>query len=263
MSKCEKPARAEHSGSFRIDVSPGVAIPDWSVVTSMAVGDALKAIFETCNWSNRWQGLSEAEWHTRCSILKTYARTGHAPSLNLLATATGISRENLQPLVMQLAARDIVVVDEDGYSIIGAYPFVDSMTEHRVQLDDVMVNAMCAIDALGAGAMLGRDTTIKSSCRCCGASVCIQTKKQGTALADFSPADIVIWAGIQYENNCAAHSLCTTMAFFCSSAHLKSWLASHPSKPSGYGLSLEEGFQLGKAIFMPLLTGGKEATVFS
>lgn len=262
MSENEKPVRAEQSGSFKIDACPGVTIPDWSVVTSERVGDALEAIFETCNWNNRWAGLSEDEYRTRCAILKAYARTGHAPSIEDLGTETGYEPEKLQMLIAKLAARDMIVTGEDCCVIIGAYPFVDRDTEHHVHVGNTTVNAMCAIDSLGAGAMLDSDVTIKSSCRYCTSPIHILTKQRGTALKESEPDDIIVWAGVQYENNCAASSLCTTMAFFCSNNHFNSWFASQASKPSGYRLSLEEGFQLGKAIFMPLLAGDKEATVF-
>ena len=164
----------------------------------------------------------------------------------------------MRDLIAKLAARDMVVPDCDDATVIGAYPFTDRDTEHRVRLGESVMNAMCAIDSLGAGAMLGTDTTIASACRVCGAPIHVQTRDRGTALADHTPTGAVVWAGIQYANSCAADSLCTVMAFFCSDAHLDSWRADQDPEPKGFRLSMDEGFQMGKAVFMPLLATAAE-----
>ena len=73
-----------------------------------------------------------------------------------------------------------------------------------------------------------------------------------------SPSGAVVWSGIQYFNGCAAESLCTVMAFFCSDGHLESWRdANHPDV-KGFKLSMDEGLQVGKAIFMPMLATASE-----
>ena len=112
---------------------------------------------------------------------------------------------------------------------------------------------MCAIDALGAGAMLGTDVAIESACRFCGTPIRIETRNNGTALEAYSPMSAVVWSGIQYSNSCAADSLCTVMAFFCTDEHLESWRDTRDAKQKGFRLSMNEGLQMGKAIFMPLL----------
>ena len=238
---------------FEITIRPGVTTPDWSVVTSGTVREALEAIFETCDWQERWAGLDEAQDRTRRAILESYPRIGHAPSIDDLVEATGFAPDRVRDLIAKLAARDMVVLDSNDTTVIGAYPFVDRNTEHRVRLGETVLNAMCAIDSLGAGAMLGADTSIESECRSCGTPIRVETRDRGTALADHAPAGAVVWAGIQYANNCAADSLCTVMAFFCSGAHLESWRAGQDPAPRGYRLSMDEGLQMGKAIFMPLL----------
>ena len=240
-------------GRLEITVRPGVTTPDWSVVTSETVREALGEIFETCDWEERWAGLDEAEDRTRRAILETYPRTGHAPSIDDLALTTGFAPGQVRGLIAKLKARDMVVLDRNGATIVGAYPFVDRPTEHRVHLGETVVNAMCAIDALGAGAMLGIDAVVESACRSCGAPIRARTREKGAALADYAPTDAVVWTGIQYANSCAADSLCTVMAFFCSNAHLNTWRASQDSESRGFRLSMDEGLQMGKAIFMPLL----------
>ena len=129
-----------------------------------------------------------------------------------------------------------------------------------MQLGEAVLNAMCAIDALGAGAMLGRDAAITSACRSCGAALRVQTRDRGRSLADHAPSSAVVWVGIQYANRCAADSLCRVMAFFCSDAHLDSWRAEQDAEPNGFRLAMDEGLQMGKAIFMPLLVAAPRET---
>ena len=236
-----------------IAVRPGVTMPDWSAVTSGIVREALAAVFETCDWRARWAGFDEAQDRTRRAILDSYPRIGHAPTIGDLVEATGLAPDRLRDLIAGLAARDMVVLDADDATMIGAYPFIDRQTGHHLRLGEIQLNAMCAIDALGAGAMLGADTIIASACRDCGAPIRIETRQRGTALADHAPPGAVVWAGIRYADGCAAESLCTVMAFFCSEAHLESWRAGQDPAPRGFRLSPEEGLQMGKAIFMPLL----------
>ncbi|MHA1564920.1 MAG: alkylmercury lyase family protein [Alphaproteobacteria bacterium] len=241
------------SGGIAIAIRPGVTTPDWSVVTSETVREALGATFETCDWEDRWAGLDEAQDRTRRAILEAYPRIGHAPSINELALATRFTPDRVRDLIAKLKARDMVVLDRDGAKLAGAYPFIDRATEHRMKVGETALHAMCAIDALGTGAMLGTDIVIESACRSCGAPIRIETRDMGAALGDHSPGRAVVWTGIQYADRCAADSLCTVMAFFCSGEHLDSWRDSQNPKPNGFRLSLDEGLQMGKAIFMPLL----------
>lgn len=241
------------TGRPEIIVRPGVTTPDWSVVTAETVREALGAIFETCDWQGRWAGLEDAEDRVRRAIIESYPRMGHAPSVDDVAELTGFPSEQVRDLLSKLRARDMVVLDRDGTTLIGAYPFIDRITEHRVKVGETTLHAMCAIDALGTGAMLGRDVVIESVCRSCAAQIRVQTRGKGATPASHWPRSVVVWAGIQYADRCAADSLCTVMAFFCSDAHLDSWRGSQAREPDGFRLSLEEGFQMGKAIFKPLL----------
>ena len=247
------PATGADAEIVEIAIRPGVTTPDWSVVTSETVREALGAVFETCDWEQRWAGLDAAEDRTRRAILAAYRRNARAPSTNELTLSTGFTPDQVCDLVANLKARDMVILDRDGTKLIGAYPFRDGGTEHRVQLGEAVLHAMCAIDALGAGAMLGTDVVIESACRFCGAPIRIETRNRGQALAACSPMSAAVWSGIEYSNGCAADSLCSVMAFFCTDDHLDSWRDGWDTKPRGFRLSMNEGLQMGKAIFMPLL----------
>ncbi|GLS36653.1 hypothetical protein GCM10010869_22440 [Mesorhizobium tianshanense] len=234
-------------------VRPGVTFPAWSVVSSPAVKEALLAMVGSDHVLNRWSGYDPATDRVRVALLQLYAEDGRAPSIGALAERAGLSGTAIRPLLQELRRRDLIVLD--GEQIVGAYPFADQDTGHQVTLDGRELNAMCAVDALGIGAMTGRDITIVSCCRRCGAPIRITTRDKGRALADVEPKSAVMWQSVRYEGGCAASSLCATTAFFCSDEHLSARRDGRSADESGFRLSTEEGFEAGRALFGPSLAG--------
>ncbi len=253
MSTTETASTVASDGRLEISLAPGVTFPNWSAVSSETVRETLDAIFEAFNVEKCWRGMGSTENRVRRAILDHYGKTGHAPSLARLAEITGLDADDIGGLVKKLKGRDLLVLDESGEAITGAYPFTERHTGHRVHLGDVPLNAMCAIDALGAPAMYGEDALIQSACRQCGEEVRVTTRQDGNVLGEVSPTEAVVWSGIRYEDGCAADSLCTVMAFFCSDAHLEAWRAANHPGIQGFRLSMDEAMQAGKAIFMPML----------
>ncbi|MGT2467843.1 alkylmercury lyase family protein (plasmid) [Mesorhizobium atlanticum] len=227
-------------------VRRGVTFPDWSVVTSPAVKDALLAMVGSDHVFNRWSVYDLATDQVRIALLRLYAEQGRAPEPGALAERAALSETAIRPLLEELRRRDLVVLDGD--KIVGAYPFSDRDTDHRVMLDGRTLNAMCAVDALGVGAMTDRDTVITSRCRHCGAPIRIATRNQGRAWT------AVMWQSVRYEGACAANSLCATTAFFCSDDHLSAWRRERSADEPGFRLSIEEGLEAGRALFGPSLT---------
>jgi alkylmercury lyase len=119
---------------------------------------------------------------------------------------------------------------------------------------------MCAIDALGTGAMYGRDVEIDSRCRLCGDGIRIVTAKQGTALDAVLPAGATVWYDLAYCDS-AAISCCPTIAFFCSDEHLARWLEAQTDRRHGMRLSITEAHEVGQAIFGPVLRPPAQPTV--
>ncbi len=118
------------------------------------------------------------------------------------------------------------------------------------------MHALCAIDALGMGAMLACDTAIESSCPECGVPIRIATRDKGRALASVRPAAVVVWAGIQYADGGGATSGCTVKLFFCSDEHLEAWRHRVDPDGAGFRLSVEAALQVGKGLFVPMLAKG-------
>ncbi|WP_332116760.1 bifunctional organomercurial lyase/mercury(II) reductase MerBA [Azorhizobium caulinodans] len=234
-------------------VRPGVTFPDWSVVTSAVVRDALQAMVGSDHVLNRWSGYDPITDRVRVALLQLYTEDGRAPTPGALAERTGLNETVISSQLEELRRRDLMVLD--GAHVAGAYPFSDRNTGHRVTLDGRVLNAMCAVDALGIGAMTNRDATIASHCRHCGAPIRITTRHHGRALADIEPTTAVMWQSVHYENACAANSLCATTVFFCSDGHLSAWRRQRSTDEPGFRLSMEEGLEAGRALFGPSLAG--------
>lgn len=237
----------------RYELRPGVTFPDWTVVSSPVAFTALTAILAAFDLTRRWGGYGEEEDRVRRAIIEGLAELGHGPAASWIGRRTGLDEGRVAALVDRLAYRDLVVRDGDGGAIVGAYPLTTRPTEHRVTLDGRIVRAMCAVDALGTGAMFGTDAVIESRCRACGAPVRIAIRERGTVLDQVEPHSTVVWSGIRYEEDCAATSLCTVIAFFCSGAHLSAWRRTHHPDAEGYRLNPEEAMEVGRALFSPVL----------
>lgn len=231
-------------------VRPGVTFPDWSVVASPKVRDALLAIDHVFAC---WNGYDPGTDLVRIALLQLYLEGGRAPTTGALAERTGLSATAIGPLLEELRRRDLVVLD--GARIVGAYPFTDADRGHRVALGGRVLNAMCAVDALGIGAMTGRDIAITSRCLHCDLPIRVATQNQGRALGSVDPPTAVVWQDVRYEGACAANSLCATTVFFCSDDHLSAWRRSRSAEESGFRLSMEEGLEAGRAVFGPSLAG--------
>jgi mercuric reductase len=252
-ARAEPPGRAPDR-SFR----PGVTMPDWSVVTSGSARRALEAVFAVAGRDEKWSGLGEDEDRVWRAILEGFASAAAAPSVPEIAAATGLAPQLVAATLDRLRARDLVVRADDTGAVTAAYPFCTWSTGHRVRWDGAAVQALCAIDALGMGAMLGRDVLIDAECRHCGATIRVATRRQGTEVAASSPEGTVVWCGIAYAGNCGATSGCTLKVFFCSDQHLQLWRDERVAKP-GFRLSVEEAHQVGRAIFAPMLRPGLQS----
>ncbi|WP_085936152.1 organomercurial lyase [Enhydrobacter aerosaccus] len=108
-----------------------------------------------------------------------YADFGRAPQNADLVTKTGLPAASVPALLDELEARDLLELDRESGQVRLAYPFTQARTEHQVDLNGRTLYALCAIDALGAGAMYGVDTAIQSQCRHCGQAIRLRTTRAG------------------------------------------------------------------------------------
>lgn len=235
------------------EIRPGVRFPNWSAIRSPGTEAVLRDILDLLQIERWWNGYGGAEDRLRRLMLDGYGSHGRAPTVAALAEAAGMSENDVRSTLARLRERDLVVLDAERDRVAGAYPFTDSESGHCVLFDGLVVHAMCAIDALGAASMYQRDATVHSRCRACDAAIDIETRDRGSALASYAPGSAVVWSGLQYADNCAATSLCTVIAFFCSDRHLEEWRAEDHPDIRGHRLSIEEAHEVGVAIFSPML----------
>ncbi len=232
----------------------GVVMPAWSFVTDPTARKALAASMVVAGWPQKWSGLSAAEDRVWQAVLLAFARSGQAPNPHQLSTATDIHDLTVISVLHELRARDLVVLDACGSAVTAAYPFCSWVTGHRVRLgEQATIHSLCAIDALGTGAMLGCDTVVESTCHGCGAPIRIETRDRGHVLGHVAPDAAVVWSGVKYAGGCAATSGCTSKVFFCSDEHLTASDKGAGLEGVGFRLSVNAAMQVGKALFVPML----------
>jgi hypothetical protein len=116
----------------------------------------------------------------------------------------------------------------------------------------VTLHALCAIDALGVGAMCDAASTIASHCAWCRAPVRAETGSNGRQLQTATPASAVVWYTLVFDG-CTAQSCCPSTVFFCDEGHLRQWLEASRSGHDGERLSAAEAFEIGVALFGSIL----------
>jgi hypothetical protein len=119
-----------------------------------------------------------------------------------------------------------------------------------VRVDDHLdVYAMCAIDALGISAMLGKETVIESVDATTGRPIRVTMNGGRT---DWEPAGAVVFVGADAAGGPSADCCCDYLNFFADPAAAEAWIASHPHIP-GQILNQADAEQLAVRLFQPLL----------
>lgn len=196
-------------------------------------------------------------------VLRAFAETGQPPSVAELEEAAAPYGISGQEVMRQLHAADFLRLDACG-AISAAYPFSPVATPHLVTIQGgPQVFSMCAIDALGIAAMLGKAVTISSSEPGTGAPVTVTVPAAGDAVV-WEPGTAVVFYG--QERACgtcppgagalvpsvAADTCCRAINFFTAKASAAAWARTHP-EITGKILDQREAWQAGVSIFGPLL----------
>lgn len=236
-----------------IEIRPGVRRPDWSILTNSQARQALAGRLSARaglldQWAIRLEADADLVWRT---ILRLYADLGHAPTRADLVAACRIAAGDIANLLDCLRSHDLIDLDRAG-EVKLAYPFTQASTGHRIHVGGRALNALCAIDALGAAAMCRTDIAVSSSCHQCRETVSVVTTGQGKALKSATPSSAVVWYDFAYDGS-AATSCCPAIAFFCSEEHRRLWLQAQTPRRKGIDLTMDEALQLGRAIFGPVL----------
>lgn len=237
-----------------VQLRPGVFRPDWTAVTAQAARQALLARGASRSslvgaWAKPLEPRADLLWR---AAVRGFAANGRSPAIAELAAQTGLMGEQARALLRSLAERDLLGLTADGEAVVYAYPFTGHWTSHVVQLDGRRLNALCAVDALGVGAMCQSDIVIDSACQHCGAAIRIDTLDRGLQIASASPQTAVVWYDFSYCCS-AATSCCPNIAFFCSDEHVSAWRGSGAATQAGQRLTLPEALEVGRALFGPVL----------
>ncbi|MFE9399245.1 organomercurial lyase [Streptomyces flavidovirens] len=182
-------------------------------------------------------------------ILRHFAATGAAPDAQTLQPLAAGAGRSATEVLTELADEDFLTLDEAG-NIRAAYPFSAAPTRHRVRLDNgVEVWSMCAIDALGIPAMLGRDAVISSTDPVTGAPVTVTSVEGATR---WEPPSAVVFVGQRPGGGPAASACCDALNFFIDPANAHAWTSRHPDVP-GRVVDQSEAECIGSQTFGPLL----------
>jgi mercuric reductase len=221
---------------------------DLTVVSDPFVHEVLENLLDEWRMKKRWNDLAQAHRRLHEAILLGYLKSGRAPArAQLSAWFTGPIEIALEDLVR----RDLIVLDKG--EVVGAYPFTSRPSRHKVSISGQEINAMCAIDALGAGAMAGHDAQLRSQCAFCGDAIDIGIINGGLSIDKVAPSKALVWAGLKEVAGCAADTQCRAILLFCDEQHLQEWQQAATSE-DGYQLTPEQAMQAGAAIFRPFLT---------
>jgi alkylmercury lyase len=193
--------------------------------------------------------LTESERELYFWILRQFATDGRPSSEEVREAAErlGIYAEDG---LETLAREDLVHRGSDG-EITVAYPFSGRPTAHRVRFPGgLVVDAMCAIDALGIAAMFGEPIEVASRDPVSGDEIRARVAPGGAT--EWWPAPAVVVAGVLDRQSEACCGCCPVLNFFASPANAERWLAAHP-EVRGNVISMQDAAAAGRAVFGDIL----------
>ena len=234
------------------DVTPGhepeITGVDHSVVSDPLVREALSKLLTDWRMRKRWGDFPPVHRAVHHAILDAYLQTGDAPRRADLA---GITGGDIGAVLEDLRERDLIVLE--GGEIVIAYPFTSRCSVHGVDIAGRKTKCVCAIDALGVGAMIDSAVLAYSRCPECDAEIDVRIGGSGLSIEAVYPEGAVVWAGVSAVDGCAADTQCRSMLLFCSDAHLQAWREKNAPGGDGFRLTPDQALQAGAAIFRPFM----------
>jgi len=161
------------------------------------------------------------------AVLAAFAQAGQAPGRVELERIARAGGADPAAVLAELAERDVLAFGQAG-EIRAAYPFSPSPTPIRVSWQGGPVTyAMCAIDALGMSAMLGRPVTITATEPGTGRVITVHADR---GQARWDPRGAVVFAGAT-SGDCghAADRTCSYINFFTSARAARTWARANPA----------------------------------
>ncbi len=198
---------------------------------------------------NKWSAtaaLTPPAREVHLAVLAAFAQTGQGPERGELERVARAHGADPAATLAELAERDVLAFGSDG-ALRAAYPFSPAPTSIQVTwAGGPVTHAMCAIDALGMSAMLGRPVTITAAEPGTGRAITVRADHDR---AQWDPAGAVVFAGSTGEQGCpSVDRTCGYISFFTSAAAAHAWAARHPAV-TGSVLSQAQALRQGVAEF--------------
>jgi len=192
------------------------------------------------------------------AVLGAFTVSGKPPSpaeIERLIRADGGDPDRVRA---ELTEADLLAFTASG-EIRAAYPFSPVPTAIQVTwADGPDVYAMCAIDALGMSAMLGRPVTITAAEPDTARAITVTVD---TGRARWTPRAAVVFAGATRGRSCpSVDRCCGYISFFVTARAARAWARRHP-EISGYVLRRDAALHFGIGAFGALLEPEREESV--
>ena len=177
------------------------------------------------------------------AVLAAFAKTGQAPGRDVLERLAAGRGAGAAAVLAELADRDVIAFDARG-EIRAAYPFSPVPTPIQVRWAGGPVTyAMCAIDALGISAMLGRPVTITAAEPGTGRLITVEADGDR---ALWKPKRAVVFAGATGDDCCpSVGRACGYINFFTSARAARKWADNNPGIS---GRVLRPAWALGQGV---------------
>ena len=193
--------------------------------------------------------LSSSEQALYRWVIERFARATPPTATELAAQAQPLALDpNAAPAA--LAREDLVHTDDEG-AITVAYPFSAHPRGHEVTLGGGrVVQAMCAIDALGIAAMLDQPVEVRSHDPLSGRAIRVHAHPE--AVIGWEPETAVVLAGSSSCEGPSYCGCCEVVNFFESTENAQRYLRDGASV-AGMPVSVPEAAAAGRAIFGAIL----------
>lgn len=168
---------------------------------------------------------------------------GRVLNVNELAAAAGLDVPRTHAVLDALAAKESVMVADDG-DVDGIAGVTVRSTRHEMTIDGRTVHTWCAFDAVGIPAALDADAVARTTCGRCGTEieVCVA---DGVIDSDgpwgFLPT-------LHDDGLRLISTFCSRANLFCDRDHLDQWYE-HAGRPDGEAYTLAELGDIGRATW--------------
>ena len=181
-------------------------------------------------------------------IIQRFARATPPTAAQIVEQAQTLALDTDTALAV-LAREDLVHTDDQG-EVTVAYPFSARSRGHEVTIEGRVVQAMCAIDALGIAAMLDQPIEIRSHDPISGSEIHVHANPDG--VTSWQPETAIVLAGSSTCEGPSYCGCCDVLNFFAAIENAQRYLKEN-SEVAGVTISISEAASAGRAIFGEIL----------